>query len=60
MKGRPPANTPTCKTVTMCGCPERRPMARCSRRKRSRLSRSRSVLNTLTATARSSEGWTQR
>ena len=39
MNGRPLAVAPTCKMCTMCGCPERRPVARCSRRKRSRIVR---------------------
>ena len=38
----------------MCGCPESRPIARCSRRNRSRFSASRSAVSTLTATVRSS------
>ena len=54
MYGRPLDVAPTCRMVTIFGCPESRPVARCSRRNRSRLSGSKSEFNTLTATVRSS------
>src|SRR6476620_6118586 len=46
--------------LTMCGCPDSLPIATCSRTNRSRLSASRSVVRTFTATVRSSALWLQR
>ena len=60
MNGKPSGVDPTSRMLTMFGCPESRPIARCSRTNRSRFCASRWSVSTLTATSRSNAGWRQR